>query len=430
LFEKCCPKFLAGGDQTSFRSVRLKDGNWSCPGGCNKVHPTITLFFDSEKSRTVAILSFRLNPFTTYFERRMKEGSAISKSPFYYELDGYVRENLHQLREKNDLFGDHLVKAALGALKESDDAQRAVLEQAHRTRKHATRSFEMLEEVLQICRLHRLSEDLDVFSIHCMQKTNKMFRRIANPIAEQRMRDCQFVVKPLVDGHFISGYSVFRRARGNGTPRHTVIEREQGRMVEYAVCPSIVCHEDSPGRYLPCKEQQIGDVTASSEFSWGCEELSFANLEREWGDIGVNEYIGQKILVQWRRNSVDIPGDGRFSTTCADLPVFDLRLTYTAQKPEILQFSAPLFRLKLDLKRMNAIQVDEVTVSFQGNARILECNTNFMFLVSAYARSFRHALEEKHEQILKTRPLLRHELSFLKEVQMAESLYLYSCSGR
>jgi len=426
LFEKCCPRFLgAGGDgQELFHSIRRKDGTWSCPGGCNKIHPTITLFFDTEKLHSVAILSVPLDPFNKYFNSRVKDGSAVCKTPFYYELDGFVRSNLNKLKEQK-LFGNHLVKVAMGALRESDLAQSAALEKEHHKQCHAKRSFDRLEEVLQICRLHRLGEDLDVLSIHCMQKTSRVFRRVATPIAEQRMRVCQFVVTPLVDGYFLSGYSVFRRHQG---ATNTVVEREQGRMVEYAVSPSFLFHQDTetPGRFTARKnEKHLEDDRGNDEenlaqFSWACEELSFANLEREWGDIGVHEYVGQKVRVHWRRGEVDIP-DQDCSTSTADMPVVDIRLNGAPQ------FSTSLFSLNLELQRMDATQVDEVTVCFEGQARIPEMWTSFEFLVACYSRNLENVLAARNEEILKTRPLLRHEQEFLKEVrEIAAVATLYS----
>ena len=303
LFEKCCPRFLAAGGLSSplhnhhhhhhhhhhhpvQRRSCKDDGrtSWSCPGGCNKIHPTITLFFDTQKECTVAILSFRLDPFTTYFDGLVKDGVAICKTPFYYELRGYVRENLykltkHQKQEQQEnattLFGSHLVNVAMGALRESDIAQRTVLEKKHRQKQQqkqqshnnntstattttSIQSYDhlLLEKVLQICTLHRLGDDLDVMSIHCMKQTSTVFRQIAVPLAQQRMKQTQLKITPLVDGYNLSGYSVFRRRNNinnDDNSRRTVIEREHGTMVEYAIGPSYtfehVNNENTSGKY-------------------------------------------------------------------------------------------------------------------------------------------------------------------------------------
>jgi hypothetical protein len=382
LFEKCCPLFLAGGDLN--HEARLKDATYSCHGGCHKAHPTITLFYDADKSQTVAILSHRLDPFLKYLQSRLDEGTARCKTPYYYELNGFIRENFHSARQHQYLFGQHLVKVAMGALRESDQMQSRLLEENHRQQSHSRHSFEQLEKVLHICRMHRLSDDLDVLSIHCMQQTSQTFRRVATPMAQQRMMDCELVVTPQVDGVFVAGYSVFRRSN---TTRLTTMELEQGRMVEYAiVSPSIVCRQPSEQheqealvrQYMPCNDRYQGEVVVQcengegeskiGEFTWGCEELSFATLEREWGDIGITEYTGQKIVVRWRRGMadiVDVPLDTSDNASRGkhqDLPIFDFRISSVTQKPETKVFFTPGFSLELDVRKMVATQLDDVTV--------------------------------------------------------------------
>jgi hypothetical protein len=436
LFGKCCPHFLAGGELNAggdlLNEENLRYTMYACQGGCRKAHPTITLFYDVDKSITVAILSHRLDPFVEYLQNRVDEGTATFKTPYYYELKGFIRENIHYARQQQNLFGRHLVKVAMGALRESDLMQSRLLEEHHCQQNHARRSFEELEKVLHICRMHRLSDDLDVLSIQCMQNTSQAFRRVATPMAQQRMKECELVVTPQVDGFFVSGYSVFRRSDAT---RLTSMEREQGRMVEYAiVSPSIVCRQPSKcleietlvGQYMPCNDGSLckpvnengNEECKSGEFTWGCEELSFATLEREWGDIGVTEYTGQKIVVHWRRGMADVVGapldSGRNTSkeSYADLPIFDLRISSLAQKPKTMVFSTSGCSLEVDLRKMATTQLDDVTVFFEGTAKILKCRATFEFLVKSYARFLQPLLRLKYENILNTRPLLKHEIEF------------------
>eukprot|EP00536_Pseudo-nitzschia_multiseries_P000287 jgi/Psemu1/282225/fgenesh1_pg.4_\ len=498
LYEKCCPRFLAGGV-----SHRYQSGQFVCFGTCRKVHPTITLYFDANKACTVAAPSFRLDPFVKYLDQRVKEGSAVSKSPYYYELEGFLRENLHRMRHQQRLFGGHLVNVAIGALKESDEAQAKLLEEAHvqqLRRRHSHihshslnhrclsshhrfdsepnpdrasmeiessfyQDVEKLEVVLEICRLWGLGDHLDVLSIDCMSRTSRVFRQVAIPMAERRVEECQFIMTPLVDGHFISGYSVFRRANDD---RQKVFERENGRLVEYAVCPSVLfCQkrkgnqELSPdhsvpgknmsGRYFPELRSNVSyhrssrsssrsknemETDSSADFSWACEELSFANLELECMNIGLQEYIGQKLIIQWRRNNVDIPDQRRRPDPSAhdeanDVPIFRLAMGWAPQEVGIVDLSVPHFGLKLHVPRNSASQVDDVTFCYQGNAKVLECKTDFAFLVAAYARSLQPHLIAYQKKIEMDRPLLRHEQEFFEEVQRAASLCpssQYSCS--
>ena len=477
--ERCCPEFLAGG-----ASIRDKNGQFVCRAGCHKIHPIITLYFDREKQCTVATLSCRLDPFIDYFDQCVNEGNAVWKSPLYCELNGFLRENLHKLRHRQRFFGGHLVKTAIGALRDSDAAQRSLLEEAHlrqHLRRHcqgrfqcnnpvntlfdSTRTnaksrhyqeFEKFETVLEICRLWGLGDNLDVLSIYCMLRASRVFRKVAIPMAEKRVKECSFVVTPLVDGHLQSGYSVFSQADTN---RRKIFEMEEGRLVEYAACSSILyrqrrdkiedvstemTNENSLyGRFRPvnCSTQSFYESHESSRnsaedeecdgFSWSCEELSYANLELGFMDICVQEYVGQKVVIHWQRSDIDIPDrmtkidqsvqDSPSSFPAQVMPVFSLKLDWRGLKKGITKFSVPYFDLKLDVRRTSALQVDEVTFTYKGYAEILECRSDFRFLVAAYARSLEPSLKNYHQQLEMMRPLLRHEQDFLREVQSAAS---------
>ena len=478
IYQKCCPRFLAGNI-----SHRRKSGQFVCFGGCRKIHPIITLYFDPDKNCTIATLSCRLDPFKKYFDKRVNEGSGVWKSPVYCELNGFLRENLRQLRHEQRLFGGHLVKVAIGALEASDAAHGLLLEETHlkeHRRRHGrsptrcddsrdavntfncnTKSFpcekiERLEMALEICRLWGLGENLDVLSLDCMSRTSHVFRKIATPIIEQRVKECEFVVTPLVDGHVISGRSVFRRGYSD---RQTIYEKEQDRLVEYAMCSSVLYRRQQEeeethvkktnggckrGRFLPadCSYSSKSEDENDSKgedcigFSWACEELSYANLELEFMDIGVPEYVGQKVIVQWKRSDADIPDETHqhheeivhdssssslSSSTGIELPVFRLKLDRAPQKTGTMNLSVPHFDLKLAIRNTCVSQLDDVTFSYSGDAQVLECKADFAFLVAAYARSLEPCLKAEYQKIETTRPLLRHEREFGKEVQSAAS---------
>ncbi len=470
LYEKCCPRFLAGGV-----ARRSKGGQYVCCGGCQKLHPVVTLYFDAHKNCTVATLSYRLDPFTNYFNQCVKEGRGVWKSPLYCELKGFLRENLHRLWHHQRYFGGHLVKTAIGALEASDKAQKSRLEEAHlrralrrhgntfktefgttnaETKPGSYQDFNKLEMVLEICRLWGLEANLDVLSIDCMLRTSHVFRKVAIPMAQKRLRECKLVVTPLVDGHVKSGYSVFRRADTN---REKIVERESGRLVEYAVCSSILClqkedrKEDTasanctPVNFLPAtcpntnlnenseRNHDVSAVDEFNEFSWACEELSYTNLELEFMDICLPEYVGQKVVVHWQRSNNDIPDtlegsdpslqDSHSSSLIPMLPVVRLRLDWATQKTGVMRFSIPHFDLNLDVERTSVQQVDEVTFVYKGKAALLECRTDFAFLVAAYANSLKPLLIAKHQQIETKRPLLLHEEAFLQEVKKAASSF-------
>jgi hypothetical protein len=386
---------------------------WSaCPGGCHKAHPSITLFFDSEQNLTVATLSYLLDPFTLYLDRLVQNDTARCKTPLYYELDGYIRENLTKMRQHRG-FGSHLVEVAMGALEASDNAQRQHLEAVASRKKNST-SYDLLEEVLEICRLHRLEEDIDVMSIYCMRRTSKSMGRIASRIAKQRMQKTILSISPLVDGSSLAGFSVFRRI----LHVDTIVQTEHGRLVEYASCADIVCSPTTEdcGKFKPLP-------SAKDTFSWNCEELSFANLEREWGNINFHEYLGQKLIASWPAGDVDIPelNERKGGEQSNNVPLVDIRLNATPSQG-VKTWPMPFINFNLEVLKSRAFQRDEVTVNYSGCVRVVRIDMNFLCLVRAYARTLEASLESRCLQIEETRPLLESEKAYLREVRQAASL--------
>jgi len=483
LYGKCCPVFLAG-----MASRRNKNGQLIC-GGCNKIHPTITLYFDVDKNCTVAVLSCCLDPFKKFFDQCVKEGNAVWISPLYCELNGYLRENLYRLQHQQRYFGRHLVDIAMGALNDSDVAQRSQLEEAHihqyqrrhhrydfqrgaslntvsisspsvKTSAKGSQDIERLEIVLEICGMWGLGDCLDVLSIYCLIRTSMVFRKLGIGMAKNRVKECNLVITPLVDGHVTSGNSLFRRVNTN---LQTILQREEGHFVEYAMCSSILyrqqgdkressttekknekslCGSFCPVTYSndfsdqnPQSNKYYDESSNSTDFSWACEELSYANLEVQCMKSGLQEYIGQQVIVQWRCDDVDNPTNhvtkdastksasaSFFQPTKSGLPALRVKIDRARQNSGIAKFSVPHFHLRIDIRKSLVAQVDEVTSFYEGEAKILECRTGFLFLVAVYARSLLPRLVEKYQQIKEMRPLLQHEHTFLEEVQQAASI--------
>ena len=415
VFEKCCPRWLANGKQDIAlgSSQGAKSHSLACPGGCHKVHPSITLFFDSEKSLTLAILSHRLDPFILYLEQRVSQGTARRKTSLYYEIDGFVRENRSKMRLQQ-IFGSHLVDLALGALQDSDLAQKNYLEKEMFKKQRKTKicpSIAQLQESLEICFLHGLDEYLDVMSIYCFGRSSKSCRQIANCMARKRMKETRLIVSPLVDGHFLDGYSVFRRS--DHLP--TVFQKEQGRLVEYTECDSIVCNSQGGGVFAPC-------IESSADFEWSCEELSFQTLERDWGDIGVHEYIGQKLVVYWECSDADLSGGRKQnSKDCRNLPFVRFRLNASPKRGS-KKWSLPFLTFEINVLSSGSEQIDDVTVSFRGLSSLVQIKMDFLCLVRAYASSIENELYASHKKIEEVRPLLSNEKVYLREIQEAASL--------
>lgn len=421
LFERCCPRWLGSGrliyvshhGGLGFEPVNKQEWK-SCPGGCKKCHPSITLFFDATLKKTVATISMRLDPFVKCLDEMVRDGRAVRKSPLYYVLNGYIRENETLLRE-HDGFSSHLVEVAMGALATSDEYQRKELEyKRNKTRQPREGVYSQLEEVLEICRLHRLAEDLDSHEVYCMRRSSKMLGRIASRIAKQRIRDAKLQVVPLVDGiSLTTGVSMFRRHcdgddAANGEPGK-LIQTEDGRIVEYV-------------RYKEIKlrpTDQLGQFQAVDFLErparWDCEELSFAQLEREWGDIGCHEYVGQKLLVEWKPTAVDTC---RNSTREEGRGIQLASINLNATPSRTLKcLKAQLLTAEIHISESLARQVDEVTVRYHGQLYVKMVRVNFLSLVVAYARSLEHSLKTRCSIIERSRPLLDHELAYLAELR-------------
>ena len=474
-----------GGPTDTASSRSCDEMIFACSGGCHKLHPSITLHYDEDEHCCVAVVSHPLDPFEVYFERLVQQNIAIRITPFYFKLRGYVRENYYRIRRQeysgdadDDMikFGSHLVNIAVGALAKSDYAQKAELESAilakRKQQQPPLQSYgPRLEDVLEIVRLHRLGDDLDIMSIYCLRLVNKCIGQIASKIAKERIQTSTLTVNPLVDGCTLSGFSVFRRRRQRRRRRRpsqqqhdhddedpenhfhdnainpfhtTIIQGDDRKLVEYSECEKIILEaaEDDDER-TTCHGHNIdggGGSTGGSElgvfrptkdsfndFSWNCEELSFATLERDWGDIAIHEYVGQKLLLFWNLPPVDAlllvqdSGSSRdgssllqLTTTTSSrksLPLANLGLNAAPRKGN-RTWRTPMVDFNLDIISSDAVQVDDVTVSYSGRIRLENVRINFACLARAYARNLELVLKNQHEQILETRPLLDHEIAY------------------
>ena len=323
--DRCCIRWLAHGQRSGHHNMTASSEQYhhrhhgpttimneqellACPGGCYKLHPCITLHFDEVENCSIAVVSHPLDPFERYFEKLVDYGIATRKTPFYFKLQGYLRENFCRLRKADETgFGSHLVHIAVGALAKSDHAQKVELESAITTKRnaqHATSSttparlspsYRQLEDVFEIIRLHRLGDDLDIMSIFCLRLVNKGIGNIAAKMARERIQSAKIIANPLVDGCSLSGFSVFRRRRRRPVtplmPQQQqqqqqfptmVVQDEHKKLIEYSESNKIYLSAATSG----CNhyngngndDQSCGTVTfrpsitSPKDFSWNCEE--------------------------------------------------------------------------------------------------------------------------------------------------------------
>lgn len=154
--------------------------------------------------------------------------------------------------------------------------------------------FARLEEVMDIIRLHRLGEDLDLRSLCQMRLSNKTFGRIAARMLQPRVQGLEFVLSPFTDGFAVFGHSRFVR-RTIGKTNETIIHFEHGRPVEYVRCGVLPLTRESDFLFnAPPQANQ-----------WSCEELLLGNLDQMTGDIAIREYCGQKLCLFWKPHGPD-----------------------------------------------------------------------------------------------------------------------------
>jgi hypothetical protein len=392
-------------DARNENSVRRRR-NDECP---RRSDPFVTLFFDGDKKITVAVLSERLDNLSIYFQCRVEQGTAYQRSPLYYEMNGYIRENWTKIQLQKG-FGAHSVSIAVGSLKASDDAQRNELSTERRNRMRKTVDAELLEKALDIARLHRLKDDLDVISISFMNQVSKAFSRVASKLARQRLRDTTLILRPFVDGISLNGYSNFVRGDATGL----VCCSESGRAVEYCQRQDIILSSSSGG------EEFFKPVPGTiSELSWECEELALANLHRWWGDIAIRDYVGQKLILYWK---LDPSHPDYVDNKCSSIVSLAALCLEAEPLKGVRTWPMAQSSICLDVLESRVTAIDDVTMSFAGRLRVSQVRLSFAGLVGATARGKLDSLRKTHERIEESRPLLEHEIDYLLKVERAALL--------
>ena len=346
--------------------------------------PSITLFYDSDKRLTVAVLSRAADPLTVYFQCRVQQGTAYARSALYYELEGFVRENHNQLRKVTAC--RFVLTVALGSLEASDEAQQQELLEEQQQQVEVCEPFDRLEEVLEIARLHRMSDDLDVLSVYSMRLASKSLGKVAAKIARQQLERATIVVQPLVDGRTLGGLSHFIR------PSPAPLRRTND--AEYCERPSLELVHFRDGSFVPRGE---------SAFSWDCQEVTLGTMDHWWGDIVQRDYEGQRLEVGWK-------------TGTNVVPLSSIRLEANPRVGEN-ELQTSLVRVRLDVKHSDLQEVDHVTMAYRGKAILQSVQLGFLCLVRAHARERLTAMREHHREVLETRPLLPQERTYMKLVE-------------
>jgi len=464
--DSCWSAFYVPGAGSSESTTRRRRRDHENSGKSEKRSPLVTLHFDSVKKMTIAVLaSSSHNRLASYFQNRVQKGTAYLVSPLYFELDGYIRENLCDMKESLPrMCGevDGFISIAIGSLEESDREQRYELMGESQALSlvpsgigqlgdMSSLSFSIsqttpvnsdkLEQVLEIASLHRLNDDLDVISIYFMRLVNKVFARVSAKLARNRLQTTRLLVTPFVNGIYTAGYSRFIRRDGQDDEsislvRHLessrTVEYERGKDMEFCAPASRFNDSNATSCVFYC-------ASPCSDVSWKCEEIALANLHRWWGDISLPDYVGQKLLVSWILSPVDAKDHqppSRPSTSSRErndssddngpltVPVATLRLPVDGGPPEgVRDWPLSFARMRLDVRnRGRAHQLDDVTVSYSGKLSIEHVHLDFPCLVRASAKAVAMRLVNEYTEIEQHRPLLPNEEAYRTLVEEAANM--------
>ena len=365
----------------------------------NESLAVVTLHFDEQAQCSVAVLSKPCpkGVCSVYFTCRVEQGTARRHSPLYYELDGFVREQFHQVQRAVQ---PHTVHLAVGALESSDAAQVAYLQAQRRQKRlerhrHSVIREDQFAQVLEICRLHRLQDDLDVLSLYCLVQTNRTCRQLASCILRYQRQHLDVRVTPYVDGANVSGYSRLTRRNEANLVEH----KESGRSVLYRQCRQLSLRKNTNGSADECDQYQ--PVDSAQSFSWACEEIALAHLHQWWGDIAERDYIGQKLIIKWHH-----------SNTAEGPVLLDTLRLEAAPLPGTRVWQSRKTAVTLHVLQSETHMVDNVTLSYAGQARLVSVQVPWMTLVQAAAKLEWPRLSQAYVSLQQVRPLLPHELEY------------------
>ena len=474
IFNTCCVKWLVDGRKKNYEDDFYSFDEYSPRNGCTSCerdHPMITLGFDSDSNSTTATLSHRLDPFLHYFEGLVAEGKAQRSTSTVYKLDGYLRPNFTALRSY-DGFGSHLIKVDDGAMEASDTSQTAEIEETERAKKRPRvnsdndidinegeedrkKPPDMSKEVMDIVMSERLKIDLqnDPLSLYCMRSVNKLFKKMADSIASEKMKTLTLSITPLVNGKErygqgkIDGYDSETFDVGcwgtddvGGASDVVCYDKKEKVSLEY---------REVDGGYYPTDET----AAAATTFSWDSGELNVAaepdDAEEceERADYSTYAYRGQMMRVYWHPSSED-PVKPQ---TRAELDIWSGGII---QKPSLGVLVAEFYlgrrlnegnrtkssryaSIDYEVVESNALQREEEVeesdigsddddddqdgdrrrkvckyIRYSGTVKITKLSVDYRLLVEKHAQRVGAELRQKHMNIKKERPLTQSEKDY------------------
>lgn len=273
LFDRCCINWLVY-------------GAFGCQGGCGQEHPRITLDYNA-KSGSTARLSHLLDPFVACFDHlcRQKQAKKSEKEPQLYYLNEFLEPVMNQIQQKAPAtehsskekhphfpkFGVHLVRASPTALAASHRAHERQLEEeeflrrAKKQKPSVAIHAEFLEQVLEICTNHNLSEHLDTCEIAFLRLTCKSMAKSAARMARLRLQQVQLSCSVLVDGEgpYWTMYQNLSSAEKEG-----VVEIDMCRYRLKASNVLMMASKDSSSKAIYNSTQRMVPEDSERSYKW------------------------------------------------------------------------------------------------------------------------------------------------------------------
>lgn len=482
IFNSCCVKWLIDGniqyhddEYGVFYNGCPFDPPSGCSGeGCNRDHPCITLRFDVDTKSTIAHLSHRLDPFVHYMNSLVAEGKAWPQSASEYQINGYLRPNLTNLRN-HDGFGGHLVKFELADVTASDAAQRLELEEKEMNNRAAKcpRKSEQSEQqdsvvisdlssaAMDIVMKHRLKFDVqdDPLTLFCLTQVSKQFKKFAVSIISAKAKTLDLSVTPLVNG-----MQKFGDDRVDGYDSETFYSEGFDCVVQYSKKEKISLDfqpsETGDGEYEPT------NVDAAS-FSWDSGKLDrYSDDEhtRDYDDSDYSEYAywGNKFRVYWKPKDSDLVKSPERSTDFygGQKPSIGFKIAEFSlhRQPDIgivTQTTIGGVIITFEVLESNTSETEEVEeeeeiseyetdeeaedgvrrvvrivenmgnyIQFTGRIKLIRVKVDFSVIVRLHARQVLRQLSSKYGRIQRERPLTTTESEYLKFVNLASVLNL------
>ena len=260
----------------------------------------------------------------------------------------------------------------------------------------------LTESAFDIAIAHRLQDDLgcDPFSLYCMKQTCKVFRKIANQIAANKVGALEVSIRP--GRGYKSGTSVYRLSASKPVPLDYKSEGE------------------GKGCFRPCRDNE-------AEISWDIKDSSRRDQGQSFDVIWQPK--GDDVTVfrpSWSSGSWISPVTLNRLFLASDVAkgIFVCKDQGAALKLEVIENAREETIVERKVGE-DSVQLDKKN-RFYGKAVLKELEIDFSFLVGLHAERVKGQVAAKHAKIQKgrhKRPLNDKEKAYMNLIKFAEEKF-------